>query len=89
MQLINRNKFGSRSVHGSDWVGLREFFDLTHYDGLKKIQPNSTHHISPTQPNPTHMGQVEPIGWTIFFITIINKLRKKNININILKKSKD
>ena len=85
-QLINRNKSGSRSVHGSDWVGLREFFDLTYYDGLKKIQSNSTHHISPTQPNPTHMGQVEPIGWTIFFITIINKLSKKKYKYKYIKK---
>ena len=35
-----------------------------------------------TQPNPTHMGRVEPMGWTIFFITIIIKLsRKKYITL--------
>ena len=33
-------------------VGLMKFFDPTHHGGLKKIQPNSTHCISPTQPNP-------------------------------------
>ena len=66
-QLINRNKSGSRSVHESDWVGLREFFDLTHYDGFKKIQPNSTHYVSPTQPNPTHMGRVEPMSLTNYY----------------------
>ena len=43
--------------------------------GQKKIQPNPIHHISSTQ-------QVEPIGWTIFFITIIIKLsRKKYITL--------
>ena len=30
----------NRGVHGSDWVGLRGFFDPTHHDGSKKIQPN-------------------------------------------------
>ena len=40
----------SRGVHGSGWVGLRGFFDPTHHGGSKKIQPNLTHHISPTQP---------------------------------------
>ena len=35
------------------------------------------------------LGRVEPMGWTIFFITIIIKLSRKNININILKKPKD
>ena len=77
----------ARDVHGSGWVGLRRFFDPTHHGGLKKIQLNPTHHIGPTQPNPTHMGRVEPMGWTIFFITIIIKLSIKNININILKKT--
>ena len=37
-----------RDVHGSGWVWLRGFFDPTHHDGLKKIKPNPTHHISPT-----------------------------------------
>ena len=46
------------------WV--EEIFDQTHHDGLKKIQPN-----------PTHMGRVEPMGWTTFFITIIIKLSRK------------
>ena len=31
-------------------------------------------------PNPTHMGRVEPMGWTNFII-IIKLSRKKNINI--------
>ena len=30
---------------------------------LKKIQPNSTHHM-----NPIHLDRVKPMGWTIFFI---------------------
>ena len=60
---------------------------------VRGVQP--THHISPTQPNPTHMGRVglgwvEPMGLTIFIIIIIiNKLSKKNTNINILKKPKN
>ena len=59
-----------RGVHGSSWVRLKGIFDPTHHGGLKNIQPN-----------PTHMGRVEPMGWTIFFITIIIKLsRKKNIS---------
>jgi len=58
-------------------VGLRELFDQTHYDELKKIQPNSTHHISPTQPIWVGSGRVEPKDWTIFFITIIVKLKRK------------
>ena len=59
------NRF--RSVHGSDWVELREFFDPTHYGGSKKIQPNPTHHISPTQPTWVGLGRVEFMGWIIFF----------------------
>ena len=39
-----------RSVHGSGWVRLRGFFDPTHHGGSKKIRPNPTHHIIPTQP---------------------------------------
>ena len=60
-----------RGVHGSGWVELRRFFDLTHHGGSKKIQPNPTHHINPTQPNPTHMGL------TNFIIIIIKLSRKK------------
>ena len=60
-------------MHGSGRVELRGFFDQTHHSGLKKkIQPNPTHHISPS-----HRGGIEPMGWTILFITIIIKLRKK------------
>ena len=33
--------------------------------------------FNPTQPNPTHMGRVEPLGWTIFIIIIIIKLSRK------------
>ena len=42
-----------------------------------------------TQPNPSYksnlshmggLGRVKPMGWTIFFITIIIKLNKKNIS---------
>ena len=49
-----------RGVHGSGWIGLRRFFDLTHHGELKKIQPN-----------PTHVGRVEPMGWTIFFLLLL------------------
>ena len=56
-----------RGVHGSDWVRLREFFDPTHHG-----EPNPSY-----KSNPTHTGRVEPMGWTIFFITIIIKLSKK------------
>ena len=30
-------------TQGCAWVGLREFFYITHHGGLKKIQPNPTH----------------------------------------------
>ena len=64
------------------------FFNPTHHDELKKIQPNSTYHISPTQLNLTQPTWFELNPWVgqLFFITIIIKLRRKNININILKK---
>ena len=45
--------------------------------GKKKIQPNPTYHISPTRPDPTHMGRVEPMGLTNFIIIIIKLSRKK------------
>ena len=45
-----------KGVHGLGWVGLRGFFDPTHCGGSKKIQPN-----------PTHMGRVEPMGLTNFY----------------------
>ena len=53
----------TRSVHGSGWVRLRGFFDPTHHSGSKKIQPNPTHHISPTQPNPTQPTWVGLNPW--------------------------
>ena len=74
-----------RGVHGS---GLGNFFTQPTMVDKKKIQPNPTHYISPTWPDPTHMGRVEPMDLTNFIIIII-KLSKKNININILKKPKD
>ena len=56
---------------------------------VKKIQPNLTYHISPTQSNSTHMDWVGS-GWTHEFdkkkFIIIKLSRKKN---NILKKPKD
>ena len=58
-----------RGVHGSGWVGLRGFFDPTHHG-----EPNPSHKSTPTHHG---SGQVEPMGWTIFFITIIIKLSKK------------
>ena len=81
-------------MHRSGWVGLRRFVDPTHHGESKKIQSNPTHHISPTQPNPTQstwfgLGRVEPMSLKNFIIIIIIKLSKKNININILKKPKD
>ena len=45
---------------GSGWG---DFLTQSTMVGQKKIQPNPTHHINPTQPNPTHMGQVGS-GWT-------------------------
>ena len=50
---INENRAITRGVHGSGWVGLRRFFDLTHDGELKKIRPNPTH--------PTHVGRVEHV----------------------------
>ena len=43
----------------------------------KKIQPNPTQPNPSHKSNPTHMGRVEPMGWTTFFITIIIKLSRK------------
>ena len=83
---------GIKDVHGSSWVGLRGFFDLTHYGGSKKIQPNPTQLITYVQPNPIQpiWVRLNPwIGKFIIIIIIIIKLSKKNININILKKPKD
>ena len=61
-------------MHKSGWVGLREFFDPTHYGGLKKIQTN------PTQP--TWVG-LNPLVGQFFYITIIIKLSKIYIYIYI------
>ena len=62
-----------RGVHGLDWFGLRGFFNPTYHGGSKKIQPNPTHHISPT-----HMGRVKPMGWTIFiYLLLLNWVEKK------------
>ena len=67
-------------MHGSGWVELRGFFYLTHHGGLKKIQPNPTHHISLTHMGWVGLGWVKPMGLTIFFIiTIIIKLSRKKI----------
>ena len=60
-----------RGVHGSSWVGLGGFFDPTHHGGFKKIQPNPTHYKGTTQPKPTHIDWVEPMGWTIFFLLLL------------------
>ena len=68
-----------RGVHGSGWVGLRGFFDPTHHGGSKKIQPN-----------PTHMGRVEPMDLKILLLLLLLlNWVEKNININILKKPKN
>ena len=68
-----------RGVHGSSWVGVRGFFDQTHHGGSKKIQPN-----------PTHMGQVESMGWKNFIIIIIIiKLNRKKYQYKYIKKPKD
>ena len=57
------------------------------------VKKNSTQSDLSHKSNPIHMGRVgrvEPMGLTNFIIIIIIKLnRKKNININILKKSKN
>ena len=54
-------------MHGLGWVKLKGFFDPIYHGELKKIQPNPTHHISPTQPNPTHMGWDEPMVGQFFY----------------------
>ena len=41
-------------------------------------KPNPSHYS-----NPTHISQVEPMGWTIFFITIIKLSRKKYITLDL------
>ena len=65
-------------MHG----GLGKKIPLTRpnppYGGLKKIQHNPTHHISPTQP--TWAGLNPWVGQIFFFlilITIIIKLSRK------------
>ena len=71
---------------GSGWG---DFLTQPTMVGKKKIQLNSTHHISPTQPNPTHMGRIGS-GWTRGFDNLLLLLLdwvEKNININILKKT--
>ena len=59
------------------WVKLRGFFDLIHHGESKKIRPNPTHHISPTQPTWVGLGWVKPMGLTNFIIIIIKLSRKK------------
>ena len=61
----------SRGVHGSGWVELRGFFDPTHHGESKKIQPN------PTQLTWVKLGQVEPMGLTIFYLLLLNLVEKK------------
>ena len=51
----------SKGVHESGWVKLRGFFNPTHHGGLKKIQPNATHHKGPTQPMWIGLDWVGPI----------------------------
>ena len=57
------------------------------------VKKNSTQSDLSHKSNPIHMGRVdrvESMGLTNFIIIIIIKLnRKKNININILKKPKN
>ena len=48
---------------------VEEIFDQTHHGGLKKIQLN-----------PTHMGRVEPMDWTTFFILLLLNWAEKNIS---------
>ena len=45
------------------------FFQSNHHDQVEKIQYNRTQLIIGVQPNPTHINQVGPIGWTIFFFS--------------------
>ena len=73
--------FVTRGVHGSGWVELRGFFDPTRHDKLKKIQPNPTHHISPTQPIWVGLGRVEPMGWIIFLLLLLLNWAEKNITL--------
>ena len=61
----------SRGVHGSSWIGLRGFFDPIHHGGSKKIQPNPTYHISPTQPIWVGLGRVELMSWTNFLLLLL------------------
>ena len=51
----------SKGVHELGWVKLRGFFNPTHHGGLKKIQPNPTHHKGPTQPIWIGLDRVGPI----------------------------
>ena len=52
-------------------------------------QLNPSHKFNLTQPDPHGLGWVGLNPWVeqFFFITIIIKLSRKNININILKKN--
>ena len=59
--FLHYEDLSNKGMHGLGWVKLRKFFDPTHHGGSKKIQPNSTYHISSTQPNPYGSG------WTNFF----------------------
>ena len=60
-----------RGVHGLGWVRLRGFFDPTHRGGLKNIQPNPNHHISPTQSNPYGSGWVGLNPWIEQFFLLL------------------
>ena len=59
----------NRDLYESGWVGLRGFFNPTHYCGLKK-----------TKPKTTHMNQIGSMDWIKFFlITIIIELSIRTI----------
>ena len=50
-----------KGVHESSWAGLRGFFYPTHHGWLfRQLQIQNIC-------LPTHMGRVEPMGWTNFF----------------------
>ena len=57
---------------------LRDFFNLTHYGRLKKIQSNLSQGSNPTNVN--QLNWVELIGWTIF----LNNNNNNNNNIIII-----
>ena len=68
-----------RGVHGSGWVGLREFFDLTHHG-----EPNPSHKSNPTHTGLVGSGRVGLNPWVgqfFLLLLLLNWVKKIYITL--------